>query len=496
MLSSTGTAATPSGSISSSRVDLSSDAAVTAYLQSIGVNPATVVIQRGAKNYAGPFCPGGGWNCTTATSVVQVATGGGQNELQCGDPSLFSHSTLIAPAAGYLANGRCLAIQDSTAGTNTIDIRKSSENGTALSCPPSGKQQNRAGGQNQFNCHLVIHVNDNPADQSATEQASVDQLAEGGGNHSVIDLEISLSGNLDCSTATTCEQHQNAWQRAFVNQVATNGAENHSDVDETQYLRGRISGATTSDQYQNTAGITQSGFAAPQDCNPDFPSTVTDPNSCAHITQMADSGHQESQLNLLNDLDARTTATAGSQNQGCLGAETRCSGITTGLDGTVPQPAAGSTDTSHEDYNERQDVSAGAPAVQQNQTAPQSCCALQTGSAPNSLVNADQTSTQNASTSTAPLDPLALAIPNLKATQITFLSGKIQTDGSGSLDQTGRQDNGTATAGCTLPPSEGPPACGSVLFMVDGTPIEGCQPGDIVVVGESGLTCESPPELS
>jgi hypothetical protein len=288
----------------------------------------------------------------------------------------------------------------------------------------------------------------------------------------------------------------------FVNQTATGGAENHSYVQETQYLRGRISGAAASHQFQNTAGIAGSGFTAPQDCNPDPPSTVTDPNSCAHITQSADGGHQESQLNLLNDLDARTTATAGSQNQGCLGAETRCSGITTGLDGTVPQPTSGSTDTSHEDYDERQDVTAAGPGVEQNQTAPQSCCALQTGSAPNSTVNADQTSTQNASTSTAPLDPLTLSIPNLNATQITFLSGKIQTDGSGTLDQIGRQDNGSSSAGCTLPPppgdatplDDGAPVCGSVLFMVNGTTVE-CSPGEIPMFGEGGFFCESPPEL-
>jgi hypothetical protein len=413
---------------------------------------------------------------------------------------LFPQSTLTAPAAGYLAAGRCLAIQDAAAGTNTIDIRKSKENGAALACPPSEKQQTSAGGQNHFNCHLVIHVSDDSSDQFATEEASVDQLADGGGNHSVIDLEISLTSNLRC--AAGCEQNQNAWQRVFVNQTATNGAENHSDVQETQYLRGRISGASMSDQFQNTAGSAGSGFAPPHDCNPDPPSTVSDPNSCAHITQTADGGHQDSQLNLLNDLDARTSATTGSQNQGCLGAETRCSGVTTGLDGTVPQPTTGSTDTSHEDYDERQDVTAGGPAVEQNQTAPQSCCALQTGSAPNSVVNADQTSTQNASTSTAPLDPLALSFPNPDATQITFISGKIQTDGNGTLDQTGHQDNGTATAGCTLPPppsevtslDDGAPACASVLFMVNGTTVE-CSPGEIPTVGEGGFFCESPPVL-
>jgi hypothetical protein len=382
-----------------------------------------------------------------------------------------------------------------------MDIRKSRDTETSLMCPSNNIQQSSEGGQNHFNCHLVIHVSDDSFVQSADEQGAITQTAIGGGNHSSIDLEISLTSSIKCTACA--EQHQNAWQRAFVTQNASAGAENHSDVSETQYLREKIAGATTSDQFQNTAGIAASGF---EDCNQASTSTVTDPNSCAVITQngIPDSGHQESQLNLLNDLDARTTATTGSQNQGCLGAETRCSGVTTGLDGTVPQPTSGSTDTSHEDYNERQDVTAGAAgvgAVDQNQTAPQSCCALQTGSAPNSLVNADQTSTQNASTSTAPLNALALSFPNVDATQITFLSGKIQTDGSGRLDQTGHQNNETSPpAGCTLPPpsdsptplEDGAPACASVLFMVDGTALE-CSPGDIPTLGEGGLFCYTPP---
>ena len=498
MSSSAGTAATPSGA----RVDLSTDAAVKAYLQSIGVDTSTVAIQRGARNYAGPFCPGTGWNCTTATSVVQIATPGGQNEFDCGDPSLFPQSALTSPAAGYLGTGRCLAIQDAAAGTNTIDIRKSRANGAALACPPAGKQQTSAGGQNTFNCHLMIQVSDDSPDQTATEEASIDQLAEGGGNHSVIDLQISLTSNLKCTGV--CDQNQNAWQRAFVNQTATDGAENHSDVQETQYLRGRISGATSSEQNQNTAGIEGSGFSTPRDCNPDPPSIVTDPNSCAHISQAADGGHQESQLNLLNDLDARTTAASGSQNQGCTAARPSAPcqpltgpAVTTGLDGTVPQPTTGSTDTSHEDYDERQNATAGRPAVQQNQTAPQSCCALQTGSAANSLVNADQTSTQSASTSMAPLDPLALSFPNPDAMQVTVLSGKIETDGDGTLTHHYTQNGGSDTIQCSPSISEidqTTPACALFTVAVNGQPVT-CGPGEIIVPSEGGgFVCVSPLE--
>jgi hypothetical protein len=59
------------------------------HLRSLGIDPRGVVIQRGAKNYAGPNCPGPGWNCTTAAKVVQLSparTGNGGD----GDENRFA----------------------------------------------------------------------------------------------------------------------------------------------------------------------------------------------------------------------------------------------------------------------------------------------------------------------------------------------------------------------------------------------------------------------
>src|SRR4029450_2767982 len=52
---------------------LSTQAAAAKYLRSLGIDPAGVVVQRGSKNYAGPSCPGAGWNCTKATRVLQIS---------------------------------------------------------------------------------------------------------------------------------------------------------------------------------------------------------------------------------------------------------------------------------------------------------------------------------------------------------------------------------------------------------------------------------------
>jgi hypothetical protein len=64
--------------------EFSTIAGAKAYFRSIGVNPRGVVIQRGARNYAGPTCPGRRWTCTETTHpVVQIAAAGGRNRFLC-----------------------------------------------------------------------------------------------------------------------------------------------------------------------------------------------------------------------------------------------------------------------------------------------------------------------------------------------------------------------------------------------------------------------------
>jgi hypothetical protein len=63
--------------------DLSTNAGVREYLRSVGISSRGVVIQRGARNYAGRRCPGKRWTCTRSHRVVQVATGHGKNRFRC-----------------------------------------------------------------------------------------------------------------------------------------------------------------------------------------------------------------------------------------------------------------------------------------------------------------------------------------------------------------------------------------------------------------------------
>src|SRR5205085_6981359 len=70
VLAGAGSAARPTAASSTPRV------------QSTWTGPG-VVRQVGLRNYAGPNCPGKGWNCTTTPRVLQVATAGGTNNAVC-----------------------------------------------------------------------------------------------------------------------------------------------------------------------------------------------------------------------------------------------------------------------------------------------------------------------------------------------------------------------------------------------------------------------------
>lgn len=113
------------------RIDVSSKAAVLHYLRSIHVNPRGVVIQRGARNYAGPNCPGKGWHCTsTLRTVVQVARPGGKNVFRCKTTRCSVLQISKSPLADNTAycvkttgvTQSCTINQPNSTGTNTAIV--------------------------------------------------------------------------------------------------------------------------------------------------------------------------------------------------------------------------------------------------------------------------------------------------------------------------------------------------------------------------------------
>jgi hypothetical protein len=107
------------------RIDVSTRASIVHYLQSIHVNPRGVVIQRGARNYAGPKCPGKGWTCTsTAHPVVQVASAGGRNTFQCA----AAHCEVVQAAQATAAANTATCVR-TTGITQSCSINQVSSSG-------------------------------------------------------------------------------------------------------------------------------------------------------------------------------------------------------------------------------------------------------------------------------------------------------------------------------------------------------------------------------
>jgi hypothetical protein len=296
--------------------DLSTLEAAKAYLVSQGFDPSKFIFQVGLKNYAGPSCPGLGWNCTTANLVVQIAAPGGTNWADC------------APDAQ-----QCVIVQ----GTQPVEILggEGSETNMHGHCPEAepGKrlmahesttltctitQNNETpGGNNHAVAGIAIHDNDGPV-QEARMDAVVEQFALGDGdNHAVVHEEIVLQTS-DESTGT---QMQDGFQSLNLIQGTETG-DNFADVKQTQRITAHARLPATT-QKQNT-------LEDPDPCA----GPSTEANTCVNFRQTTEAGRND--LNVHQDHNVAAVGAGGQQNQGCASKE-----CTLELDGS--QEFVGST---------------------------------------------------------------------------------------------------------------------------------------------------------
>ncbi|HXJ48087.1 MAG TPA: hypothetical protein VNF91_02850, partial [Candidatus Acidoferrum sp.] len=164
----------------------STRASVIRYLRSIDMNPRGVVIQRGARNYAGGDCPGSGWTCTTtAHPVVQVAAAGGENVFRC-------------------ATASCAVVQvaaQRTVGTNFATCPASTK--LVLACTISqistdGTDNQAVAYQDTSRSLTVKNSTSSPVTQTASSSVSITQVASGAGagsNTACVHQAIALAGS-------------------------------------------------------------------------------------------------------------------------------------------------------------------------------------------------------------------------------------------------------------------------------------------------------------
>jgi len=299
---------------------------------------AGLVRQVGARNYAGPNCPGRGWNCTTATRVLQIATGGGQNVATCTGGTLV----ILAP------NTTCTFTQSGSVNTATC---------TERSTDPAAVQDcmiTQTGTQNYAFVNQSINQSDtSPASpQSGLQTAEVAQGPAAGGSTSANELHLNQAANQSLKLGNP--QTQDAHQAAVVSQTATGTGYNLSQVNQTQLQK--ASGGTT--QLQNAT------YDQSADCDFGFPHA---PNECATVSQFGDTGTNQNHFVQSINQDANTAAANATQTQG---------NSEGGIMGRVHQETTlGGTGTSSNGVNENKNQHESAPAgAIQTQNDPVSCC--------------------------------------------------------------------------------------------------------------------------
>jgi hypothetical protein len=404
------TAGAGSGAAATAKLDLSTPAAVDAYLLSQGVNPATVVKQIGLKNYAGPAsgCPGVGWNCTTATQVAQIASAGGENRASC---------TGVVPAVTPSSQS-CLILQGGP--TNHAECKQ------RLTSEPDAEQHctiTQSGTQNSALVDQTIDQGTNST-QQGTQTANVTQSDEKGHNDAQVHQTVQQS------TKTGMSQVQDAHQVAFVVQDATGAGKNDSHVHQAQ----KQSAVGAPGQSQNTAGL-PSGVV---DCafSPGSPSR---PNACASVSQTTDDGVNNSHLHQLGNQDARHTSVS-TQTQGTE---------TGGYDGQVEQKVTGTgSSANHALQKERQLESAAALSVQ-TQFDPTGCCGISQTGGTNNSENIDQEAAQSASES--------------GADQFATLTGSSNTPGSCDIRHHARNNDASTSF------SDGEEPCEALIIQTTCT---------------------------
>lgn len=219
------------------QINVSTRAAVIHYLRAIHVNPSGVVIQRGARNYAGANCPGKRWACTTtAHPVVQVATAGGRNTFAC-------------------STSNCAVVQVATAAAKTNKAACVKPTGLTQSCTIN---QSSATGDNLAVVFEAAGKTTAPT-QTASYTASITQKATGASNsntacvHQAINIDGSTNAKMGMPVNVALEAHQSIAITQDATGSGGNFAQSGADI------RGTCTGGAVTQSQTLTSTVTGSG---------------------------------------------------------------------------------------------------------------------------------------------------------------------------------------------------------------------------------------------
>ena len=338
------------------------DPEVTNWLQSVGANPADAVQQVGLLNYAGPNCPGIGWNCTgTEKPVIQTAYSLGTNIFEC--PPAQADCVAVqrgsndgqSLSAGPFGGVASAAPGDGPNNIAVCNENDSGEQATAAevqTCVGIDLSQENTTGQNRVVVHQIINQNDEgeTVAQSASQRVTITQLNGSGDNDVQLLQKIHQVGKSKGS-----DQTQLALTFAKIDQTSATGAQNVSSMqDQIQDLK--VTGATGAvSQKQNFEG-NPSPECGQEHCR----------NIYLEVNQKSTSGKQDIKTNQsINQFASAAGGTSVDQDQGA-----QEGGVRAALD----QHSSG-VSTVDSDQTETQKLDAKTTgALSQSQIGPPLCC--------------------------------------------------------------------------------------------------------------------------
>jgi hypothetical protein len=193
-----------------------STATVLKYLKSHGVNTRGMVVQRGVRNYAGPKCPGKGWNCTRARHVIQFALAATSSTFSC-SPSYGTPAGPFPPTPTAVSPDTCIVVQVNTTGDNNAKcIEQTSADGANQYCEI---YQENVSGKN--NAAIVQLINESSGQhQTGDQDARVTQQNGSGPNNSAVTQTIWQTTS---TNGPTVDQNQQGRQNNDIDQTATAG---------------------------------------------------------------------------------------------------------------------------------------------------------------------------------------------------------------------------------------------------------------------------------
>jgi hypothetical protein len=308
-------------------IDLSTNAAVKQYLRSLGISPRGVVIQRGARNYAGPNCPGKGWNCTRSQKVVQIATPA-RARPSAGTRSFFAKPPPPPPPVNV---AKCSRTTPSNPSPQVCSVTQSATGGASNSA------------------QVDETITQSGQTLNGSQDAQITQTSETGSNKVQLSLKITQSAT---TGGTSVSQNLTSSQNFNISQTSTSGAQS-IQVEESSTQSETANSATSGSQdasgdlfgdiSQSSSGIStakvkQIHNVTQNALGPNVDQTVVDPFKCC-ATQ---SGNPNNTFGLIQNGSVQTTGDANPNITAVYEADCQSSGNCTV---TESQNTNGSTST-------------------------------------------------------------------------------------------------------------------------------------------------------